>query len=78
MNRFIPPFIASFLTLGMVSHAKPVSARFVCDAKDELMATVYNDPYFSEPRNHKRRDQLIMNILRAENVCPKKDQLALY
>ena len=73
MNRFIPSFMASFLTLGMSSQAKPASARFVCDAKDELMATVYNDPYFSEPRNHKRRDQLIMRILRAENVCPKKD-----
>ena len=73
MNRFIPPFIASFLTLGMVSHAKPVSARFVCDAKDELMATVYNDPFYSEPRNHKKRDRLIMRILRSDDVCPKKD-----
>ena len=56
----------------MVSHAKPVSARFVCDAKDELMATVYNDPYFSQPRNHKSRDQLIMRILRADRRLPGK------
>jgi len=74
MNRFIPPFIASFLTLGVVTHARPaVSARFICDAKDELIATVYNDPFFSEPRNHKKRDQLIMRILRAESLCTKKD-----
>ena len=72
MNRFIPPFIASFLTLGMVSHAKPVSARFVCDAKDELMATVYNDPYFSQPRNHKSRDQLIMRDPSRRRRLPRK------
>ena len=73
MKRFIPPFIASFLTLGMFSHAKPVSARLGCDAKDELLATIYNDPYFSEPRNHKSRDQLIMRLLRNESVCSNKD-----
>ena len=74
MNRFIPPFIASFLTLGVVTHARPsVAARFICDAKDELIATVYNDPFYSEPRNHKKRDQLIMRILRSEGVCPEKD-----
>ena len=56
MNRFIPPFIASFLTLGVVTvQAKPVSERFICDAKDDLIATVYNDPFYSEPRNHKKR-----------------------
>ncbi len=73
MNRFIPPFIASFLTLGVVTQAKPVSERFICDAKDDLIATVYNDPFYSEPRNHKKRDRLIMRILRSEDVCPKKD-----
>ena len=73
MNRFIPPFIASFLTLGVVTQDKPVSARFICDAKDELIATVYNDPFYSEPRNHKKRDRLIMRILRSDDVCPKKD-----
>jgi hypothetical protein len=73
MNRFIPPFIVSFLTLGVVTQAKPVSERFICDAKDELIATVYNDPFFSDPRNHKSRDQLIMRILRSEGICPKKD-----
>ena len=73
MNRFIPPFIVSFLTLGVVTQAKPVSERFICDAKDELIATVYNDPFFSDPRNHKSRDQLIMKILRSKGVCPEKD-----
>lgn len=73
MNRFIPPFIASFLTLGVVAQAKPVSERFICDAKDELIATVYNDPFYSEPRNHKKRDRLIMRILRSEGICPTKD-----
>jgi len=73
MNRFIPPFIVSFLTLGVVTQAKPVSERFICDAKDELIATVYNDPFFSDPRNHKSRDQLVMRILRSEGICPKKD-----
>lgn len=73
MNRFIPPFIVSFLTLGVVTQAKPVSERFICDAKDELIATVYNDPFFSDPRNHKSRDRLVMRILRSEAICPKKD-----
>ena len=73
MNRFIPPFIASFLTLGFVAQAKPVSERFICDAKDDLIATIYNDPFYSEPRNHKKRDRLIMRIIRSEGVCPEKD-----
>jgi len=73
MNRFIPPFILSFMTLSVVTNVKPVSARFICDTKDELIATIYNDPFFSKPRNHKDRDQLIMRIIRAETICPEKD-----
>ena len=73
MNRFIPPFILSFMTLSVVTNVKPVSARFICDAKDELIETIYNDPFYSKARNHKHRDQLIMRIIRTETVCSGKD-----
>lgn len=47
--------------------------RFVCDAKDELLATIYNDPMFSKPENHKKRDRLILRILQNQSVCEPRD-----
>lgn len=74
MKRVIPPFLVSFLTLGLIStSAKPMNDRFVCDAKDELLATIYNDPMFSKPENHKKRDRLILRILQNQSVCEPRD-----
>jgi len=73
MQRFIPPFLVSFLTLGLVSSAQAMPERPKCDAQDELIATVYNDPFFSKPENHKYRDQLIIKIVRSEGVCEPRD-----
>jgi hypothetical protein len=73
MYRLIPPFLVSFLTLGLVSSAQPMSERPKCDARDELIATVYNDPFFSKPENHEYRNQLISKIARDERICEPRD-----
>lgn len=53
----------------MASETAPKSR---CDAVDEIIITVYNDPYFSRPENRRKRDQIIQNIITNETLC---DQL---
>lgn len=60
--------VISLLTLLGMSSDKSV-ARPRCDAKDALMAEVYKDPWFSDPKNHKKRNSLIEKIAKDENLC---------
>ena len=72
MNRFPFSFLISLLTLNTMAEAKP-KARAQCDVRDELMTVVYDDPFFSRPENHKKRDLLIKKIATNKFLCGEKN-----
>lgn len=70
MFKIFSPLLVSFFAVNAMASETPPKSR--CDAVDEIIITVYNDPYFSRPENRHKRDQIIQNIITNETLC---DQL---
>jgi len=67
MFKVFPPLLVSFFAVSAMATDNPPQGR--CDEVDEIISTIYNDPYFSRPENKRKRDDLVQNIIRNETLC---------
>lgn len=67
MFKVFSPILLSFFAVSAMTTQKPPQGS--CNVIDEIVAEIYNDPYFQKPENRRNRDDLVRRILNNEDMC---------
>lgn len=67
MFKVFSPILLSFFAVSAMTTQKPPQGS--CNVIDEIVAEIYNDPYFQKPENRRNRDDLVRRILNNEDIC---------
>ena len=67
MYKVFSQILLSFFAVSAMTTQKPPQGS--CNVIDEIVAEVYNDPYFQRPENRRQRDDLVRRIISNDDIC---------